>query len=227
MDQKYSISVILPAYNEEETVFRVLKRLEAVQKTLYIEIVFVDDGSNDRTFDIIKELSHIKVVHHCKNYGKGAAIRSGLKHSTGDILIIQDADLEYPPENIFKIVDPIVKKQADAVYGSRFLSSNMRMKVVHFLGNKILSAAASILYRTKLSDIMTGHKAFRKEVLHSLTLTRNGFEIEAEITAKLLLSGFKLLEVPVSYYPRKIGKSKINLKHGLTSLITLIIEKFK
>ena len=204
----------------------ILKKLGTLRKKLNLEVIFVDDSSTDRTFSIGKKLAPRKAIRHSENYGKGAAIRTGIKHSTGDVLVIQDADLEYPPENIPKIVDPIIRKQADAVYGSRLLDSNdTGMKVLHVVGNKILSAVASVLYGTRISDVMTGHKAFRKKAVDSLTLTRNGFEIEVEITAKLLLSRSKLVEVPVSYHTRERGRSKIGLRHGFTSLMTLVMER--
>lgn len=221
------ISVIVPAYNEEETITEVLRRLIKLQSEIKMEIVLIDDGSTDGTARIAEEFPVVKTIRHNKNCGKGAAIKTALKHVTGEVVVIQDADLEYPPENILRIIDPIIRDQADVVYGSRFLGQNERMSISHEIGNRILSTLASVLYGTKITDVMTGHKAISQRAVSSIELTENEFEVEVEITAKLLLSGFRLLEVPIPYCYRRKGLSKISYRHAFTSVTKLLVERVK
>lgn len=221
------VSVIIPAYNEEQTLPELLQRLRKLQTKIRLETVLVDDGSTDETAKIAQEFPEVKTVQHVTNYGKGAAIRTALKHTTGDIVVVQDADLEYPPDNVLKLIGPILENQADVVYGSRFLGKNKGMSLSHKLGNNILSVAASFLYGTKITDIMTGHKAFSRKAIKSIELTEREFEIEVEITVKVLLLGWRFLEVPISYYYRRKGLPKIGYKHAVNSLIKLFINRIK
>lgn len=161
------------------------------------------------------------MIQHKTNMGKGTAIRTGLENSTGDIIVIQDADLEYEPRFIPNLVEPIIAKRARVVYGSRFKGKCRGMKMGNRIGNIILSSATSMLFKTKITDTMTGYKAFTKEVLKDIKLTSRGFEFEPEVTAKVINRGIKILEVPIEYKGRRIGK-KITWTDGLKSLITLI-----
>jgi len=220
------VTAIVPVYNEEETLHKVLSRLERLGERMNLEIVVVDDGSIDGTAEIAKLFQSVKLISHSRNLGKGAAIASGLRNSEGTIVIIQDADLEYLPEEIPIIVQPILEDKADAVYGSRFMGECEGMKIAHKIGNTILSLTASVLFQKRITDVMTGHKAFRRSVLESFRLDENGFAIEVEITCKLTRNGYKLVEVPIKYRYRQKGYSKIKFKDGLSSLFTMIRLKF-
>jgi len=161
-------------------------------------------------------------VGHARNQGKGMAIITGMLKSRGDILVIQDADLEYLPEEIPRLIKPILNKQADVVFGSRFLGRIERMGITHWLGNKILSASVRLLYGIQITDVMTGHKAFSRKSLNSIELREKDFEIEVEFTAKLLRNGWKIAEVPISYSFRRNGRSKIGYMDGFRCFIKLL-----
>ena len=219
------VSVIVPCYNEAATVGLVVARVLGLQASLQvnIELVVVDDGSTDDTSAIVAEYPSVRLIRHGRNMGKGAAVRTGLANAAGDVIVIQDADLEYFPEEIPGLVEPILRNQADVVLGSRFVGRRPEgMGSSHLLGNRILSLAASLLFRRCITDVMTGHKAFRMTVLEGLRLERRGFEFETEVVAKALKSGCRLLEVPIRYRYREKGKAKIRWIHGLTSLLTLL-----
>jgi glycosyltransferase involved in cell wall biosynthesis len=219
--------VIVPVYNEEKAVGTVLEKLIQLRKKLPMEILVVDDGSVDETVNVVKTFPYISIISHPKNMGKGKAIATGLSKSRGEVVVIQDADGEYAPEEIQRIVAPILEKRADIVFGSRFLRStpNYGMSISHKFGNVILSFTASLLYNTKITDIMTGHKAFSREAINSINLLANGFEIEVEMTGKLLKKQWRLLEVPISYIKRRHGEAKITALDGLTSLAKLILYR--
>lgn len=219
------ISVIVPVYNEENTIGEVLSRLKSLKINMSMEIIVINDGSNDNTIKILKEHSDIKIIQHNYNRGKGIAIRNGIFNSNGNIIVIQDADLEYDPKQIPRLVKPILNRDADVVFGSRFLGKIEGMTFLHIIGNKILSFVAQLLYRKKITDIMTGYKAFNKNVIKFLDINENGFEVEVEITSKILKRNIKLLEVPISYKYRTTGYSKITYWHGLNSLIKLILYR--
>jgi len=221
------ISVIVPVYNEEMAIGEVLKKLTFLQKEMSLEIVVIDDGSFDKTIEVIRTFPSLTMIRHLKNLGKGKAIATGLSKSRGQIVVIQDADGEYAPEEIPKIVFPIVEKQADIVFGSRFLSINHDMSISHSFGNKILSLVAGLLYNAKITDVMTGCKAFSREAIESMDLSANGFEIEVEITGKLLKQGWKLQEIPISYTRRKHGRSKIRFIDGFICLLKLFFGRFR
>jgi len=219
------VSIIVPVYNEEEVIEEVLQRLEKLTETLNAEVIVVDDGSTDGSVRKVRKFPWVKLVRHKNNLGKGKAIATGMAHSRGQIIIIQDADMEYPPREIPKIIKPIIEGRADVVYGSRFLGRNEGMSFSHRLGNKILSLAASLLYGTRITDVMTGHKAFLRNFMHSPNFKEYGFEIEIELTAKLLRRKPNFLEIPVSYSYRRKGFSKISYKDGIKCLLKIFTSK--
>jgi len=212
------LSIIIPVYNEEKTVLEIIKRLSneeipGVEK----EIIVVDDGSTDSSKSKIKnlKLKDIKKVFHHKNMGKGAAVKTGIKNSTGDYIIIQDADLEYHPKFIKFLLEPIFKKQTKVVYGTRLkrmpnLKGEERTLqfLVHYLGNRFLSLVTSVLYGQWITDMETCYKLFPKNALNGVRLNAKGFEFEPEITTKLMKKGFKILEVPIETIPRGYDEGK-------------------
>jgi glycosyltransferase involved in cell wall biosynthesis len=202
------ISIITPVYNEINTIAEILKRVKQVN--LDKEIIIVDDFSTDGTRQFIESLkdSEIKKVFHQRNLGKGAAFRSGLKEAKGEIVVIQDADLEYYPEEYGELIDLIVKDRADVVYGSRFIGKHRCFLFTHYLGNKLVNLIANILYNTNLSDFMTGAKAFRRSVFEDIKLKSNRFGFEAEITAKIFKRGLRVYEIPICYSGRNYKEGK-------------------
>lgn len=228
--EKMKLSVIIPVYNEEETIEKVIKKVEAVR--INKEIIIVNDGSTDRTGEILKKYEKKHKLIHKENEGKGSAVIRGLKESTGNIIIIQDADLEYDPSDYPKIINPIMKGESEVVYGTRIFANKGNLKkqkftyASHYIGNKILTVLTNVLYGTKLTDMETGYKAFTKKALKGITLTAKGFELEPEITSKILKKGIKIKEMPIKYYSRsfKEGK-KINYKDGIKAAYYLIRYK--
>jgi len=224
------LTIIVPVYNERNTIKEILRRVRAVDLgEIAKEIIVVDDASTDGSADILKmeEDSTIKVLHHPKNMGKGAAVRTGLEHMTGDFMVIQDADLEYDPEDYRALLAPMLKKKAEVVYGSRFTGEHRDMLFWHMLGNKLLSLATNILYNTTISDMETCYKMFWRGALEGITIKSNGFNFEPEITAKILKKRIRVYEVPISYAGReyKEGK-KITWKDGFLAFWTLIKYRF-
>ncbi len=215
------LSVIIPVYNECETLEEILSRVERVPVTK--EIIIVDDFSTDGTRERLKELEGkegIKVLYHNKNLGKGSAIRTGITQATGDLVIIQDADLEYNPQDYLKMVRLFESKEILAVYGSRFKGKG-KFLLKSWLANIFLSFVTSLLFNERITDMETCYKMVRRDILLSLDLKSNRFEIEPEITAKLLKKGIRIYEVPISYSGRKKGK-KIKAKDGFIALYTLL-----
>lgn len=229
MDREF-LSVIMPVYNEKNTI------LKAVQKVLDLdilkELIIVDDASGDGTQEILKE-SHfpnkVKKLFHDKNIGKGAAVRTAVKEITGEIVAIQDADLEYDPMELRELAEPIKKGIADVVYGSRLWGGKTQRVHMfwHLLGNRFLTLVADILYNTTLTDIETCYKVFRADVLRGINIKSNGFSIEPEITAKILKKKLRVYEMPISYYGRTYEEGKkITWKHGFSALWALLKYRF-
>ncbi len=218
------LSVIIPVFNEKNTIEEIIKRVLAVD--ISKEIIAVDDGSTDGTTEILKKIAEnneIKVLYHQKNLGKGAAIRTALEKVTGDYVIIQDADLEYDPEDYQQMIKPILKGKAEVVYGSRFTGERKNMLFWHYVGNRFLSLVTNVLYNTTLSDMETCYKLFKTDIIKSLKLKAKGFEFEPEVTAKTLRKGVKIYEVPISYAGRDFSEGKkITWKAGFKALWTLI-----
>ena len=224
-----NLSVIIPVYNEVQNIAEILKRVQATG--LPWEIVIVDDGSTDGTRDILKELDgkdNVRVILHEKNQGKGAAVRTGFSEAKGDVFLIQDADLEYDPRDYPAILKPIEEGIADVVYGSRFLGGPRRSTMFwHMVANKLLTLATNILYNNILTDMETGYKVFRREVLDGITIHSNSFNFEPEFTAKILkrkcvFLKFQLLSIRVIIRMGRKSKSMMLLKQsGLCSNIVL------
>ncbi len=217
----YKLSVIIPVYNEEKTLWLVISRVAALP--LNTEIVIVDDFSTDGTRDILLKLVDVpglKVILKEKNEGKGAALRTGLQHVTGDYIIVQDADLEYNPRDIPGILEPLLRDEADVVYGSRFIGEEQQDESwIHRMGNAVLTGASNLLSGLKLTDMETCYKAFSKQVLRDLTIEQNRFGIEPELTAKLARRGYRFAEVPISYESRGYDEGK---KIGIRDLFNAI-----
>lgn len=215
--KRLTLSVIVPVYNEEKTVALVLKRL--LLQPSVSEIIVVNDGSSDKSAQQIKKITHKKITYLSKaNGGKGSAIQYGLKHATGEYVLIQDADLEYDPDDIPSLLEPIKKQKAEVVYGSRFLGPHLNLLFWHRVGNSLLNFLVNILYNTTLSDMETCYKVMPTKLLKSLTIQSNNFDIEPEITCKLLRKGIRIYEVPISYVGRDFtaGK-KITWKDGISA----------
>lgn len=222
------ISIIIPAYNEQETIHQLLNQVLAVDTSiLEKEIIVINDGSFDKTPEIISQIDNITIITHPKNLGKGAAVKAGLKRATGDIIIIQDADLEYDPKDIIQCANPIIKKEAEVIYGSRRLNPNNKKHsdAIFLFGGIILSKLTNVLYGSKLTDEPTCYKCFKSEIIKSIKIEADGFEWEPEVTAKILKRGFKIKEVPINYSPRKIGK-KIKYRDGLKAIFILLKYRF-
>jgi glycosyltransferase involved in cell wall biosynthesis len=228
MENKPILSIILPAYNEQTTIEKIVEQLLKV--TIPKEIIIIDDGSTDKTKEIIKTFNHqdIKKIFLKKNYGKSAAIRCGIKRAKGKITIIQDADLEYSPEDYTKLITPIIQNKTKVVYGTRFPKNRKQKNIsLFYLGNKLLTLITNILYNTGLTDEATCYKVFDTELLKNIKLKSRKFEFCPEITAKLSKKGHKIIEIPISYNPRskKQGK-KIRYHDGISAIATLIKYKF-
>jgi len=227
------LSIIIPVYNEKNTISQLLKKVENVDLgSIKKDIIIVDDGSADGTREVLRKIKNHKVFFHNINQGKGSAIRTGLKHANGDIIIIQDADLEYDPNEYPKLLKPILERKTKVVYGSRFLERPLLSKErwgipSHYIGNKLLSIVTSLLYQKWISDMETCYKVFTREVLNSITLRAKRFDFEPEITAKILKKGYKIIEVPIKYKHRsfKEGK-KISWKDGVKAIYYLLKYRF-
>lgn len=222
------VSVIIPVYNEFPAFDQVLERVRRapLPESCTKEIVVVDDGSTDGTAARVRDygLQGVIVGHQSiLNLGKGAAVRVGIALASGDIILIQDGDLEYDPNDYFRIVEPIVKGEADVVYGSRFLGKPKGMALANLLANRILTFSANLLYRARLTDEATAYKAFRTSVLRRINLQCRGFEFCPEVTAKLRRLGYTIREVPIGYNARGIAEGKkIRARHGIEALWTLL-----
>lgn len=217
------LSVIIPAYNECDTIEEIIRRVGMVN--IPKEIIVVDDSSTDGTRQILEAMDsdHVRVLYHDTNLGKGAAIRTALREVQGDVVIIQDADLEYDPVDYHAMLKLILEDRADVVYGSRFLGPHRAFLFWHYVGNKLLTLVTNILYNTILTDMETGYKMFRTEVLKGVQLRANRFDFEPEVTSKILKRGYRVFEVPISYAGREFHEGKkITWRDGLPALWTLI-----
>lgn len=220
-------SIIVPVFNEANTIEEIIRRIKA--NDLEKEILIVNDGSTDGTEKILKEMKSedIKVFHHQKNQGKGAAIRCALKEARGEIIIIQDADLEYPPEQYPEIIKPIIEGSADVIYGSRFIGTHRAFMFWHYLGNRLLALLTNLLYNTMLTDIETGRKVFKRAVFDQIVIRSNRFEFEAEVTAKVFKKKFRVMEIPITYYGRDYSEGKkITWKDAIPAIWALIKYRF-
>lgn len=220
------LSVVVPVYNEKNTIAEIIRRVQSVN--LAEEIIVVDDGSSDGTAEIVKGIPGIRVFSHAKNRGKGAAVRTGIEAAQGDLILIQDADLEYDPRDIPALIKPIEEGLADVVYGSRFLGGPRRPTMFwHMVANKLLTFLTNILYNNILTDMETGYKLFRREVLKEIRINSNNFDFEPEITAKLLKRKARIFEVPILFNPRDYSDGKkIGLKDAFEALWALLKYRF-
>jgi glycosyltransferase involved in cell wall biosynthesis len=222
------VSVIIPVYNERKTIREILKRVRAVD--IPKELIIVDDASTDGTWEILTAEAHqpnTRLFRHKQNLGKGGAVRTGLANAGGDIVLIQDADLEYDPRDYFVLLRPILEGRSKAVYGSRFLGEHKAMYFWHAVGNRFLTLVTNVLYDSTLTDMETCYKVFTREIAASLTIQQNRWGIDPEITAKILRQGERIYEVPISYNGRETWEGKkISWKDGLVVLATLVRYRF-
>lgn len=224
-----NVSVIMPVFNERDTIHEILRRVQQVQ--VVSEIIIVDDGSVDGTRQMLHELAdtdRVKIILHEKNSGKGAAVRTGIKNASGDVIIIQDADLEYDPNDYPLLLKPIAEGRSQVVYGSRFMgNTDPGFLFWSKVGNKTLTFFTNLLYNQRLTDMETCYKAFLRSLMDDIPLRSRRFELEPEITSKFLKRGIHILEVPIHYDPRGFSEGKkIGLRDGLEAIWTLIKYRF-
>jgi glycosyltransferase involved in cell wall biosynthesis len=224
-----NLSVVIPVYNEVENIGEILKRVQATK--LAKEIIIVDDGSKDGTRDTLRNLDgreNVRVILHERNQGKGAAVVTGLRAAQGDVLLIQDADLEYDPREYPILLQPIEEGKADVVYGSRFLGAPHRVTMFwHLMANRMLTLMTNVLYNTILTDMETGYKVFRREVIENMKIRAKRFDFEPEFTAKVLKRKYRIDEVPISFNPRDYSQGKkIGLKDAFEAVWTLLKYRF-
>jgi len=222
------LSIIIPVYNEKTTIKEIIKKISLID--IQKEIVIVDDCSSDGTVDILKDIESddLKVFYHERNMGKGAAVRTAFKHITGDIIIIQDADLEYDPRDYPSLIRPIIEGRADVVYGSRFLGGPHRVLFFwHYVGNRIITTFSNMLSNLNLTDMETGYKVFRREIIQNLKLKSNRFGFEPEITMKVAKASCRIYEMPISYWGRDYAEGKkISWKDGIAAIFHIFRFRF-
>ncbi|HLY32526.1 MAG TPA: glycosyltransferase family 2 protein [Ktedonobacterales bacterium] len=226
--QILAISVLIPVYNERKSLLEVVRRV--FEQPFPKEIIIVDDCSTDGTRELLQQIvwpENVRIFYHEKNKGKGAGIRTALQAATKDVIIIQDADLEYDPSDFTAVLRPIFDGVADVVYGSRFLGTHRSFMLHHYLGNKFLSLVTNVLFNNILTDMETGYKAFRAPVLKGVKIRSNRFDFEPEITAKVLKRGYRIYEVPIYYAGRDYAEGKkITWRDGFAALWALIRFRF-
>ncbi len=223
------LSIVVPIYNESQTIGKLLEKIVEIQQEK--EILVVDDGSTDGTREILDSIRHpeIRIFRHSENRGKGAAVRTGFANCSGEIVVIQDADLDQDLNIIYQLVQPVLSDGAQMVYGSRFLDGRPKMKWVNYWANKFLSFLTRFLYGSKITDVETCFKVFRADVLRNIALEGNGFEFEVEVTAKALKKGFKIHEVPIKrewYEENHHDSKKLNWTDGVKAVIALLKYRF-
>ena len=229
MTEAAKLTILIPVYNERRTVAEAVRRARTVDLPVDREILIIDDGSTDGTGEIIKRLvdSTVKVLTQPTNLGKGAALRRGFEESTGDYVIVYDADLEYDPRDWPAMLRPVLEGEARAVYGSRFTGERRNMMFWHWVGNRFLSLLTNVLYNTTISDMETCSKLIEGDLIRSLRLTSNRFDIEPEITAKLLRLGVRIYEIPIRYAGREVEEGKkISWRDGFPALWALVKYRF-
>jgi glycosyltransferase involved in cell wall biosynthesis len=222
------VSVVIPVFNERQTLVEIVSRVQRALAGREAEIVVVDDGSTDGTRELLGSLSGIRVIEHERNQGKGAALRTGFAAATGDVVIVQDADLEYDPRDYGKLLEPIEDGRADVVFGSRFLGGPHRVLLFwHYLANKLLTWLSNILTNLNLSDMETGYKVFRRSVLEKIQIRSDRFNFEPEITAKVAKARCRVYEVPISYSGRTYDEGKkIGALDGFSALWAILKYRF-
>lgn len=225
------LSIIVPIYNEEKTVQKIIQKLENFKMDkIEKEIILINDGSTDKTSDILNQYdSQYRIITHKINKGKGAAIRSGIAEARGGIIVIPDADLEYDPSDIPRLIEPILNDKADIVYGSRFLGDHPHRVLFfwHYVGNKILTTWSNMFTNLCLTDMETGYKAFRSEIIKKMPLRSNRFGIEVELTAKTAKTDARIFEIGISYYGRKYNEGKkITWKDGVKAVFLVVWFRF-
>ncbi len=224
------LSVVIPVFNERNTVGEAIRRVRDAPLPIDREIIVIDDGSDDGTGDILNRLrdSTVRVISYPNNRGKGAAVRRGIEEAKGDVIVVHDADLEYDPRDFGKLLRPLLEGQARVVYGSRFTGERRNMFFWHWVGNRFLSLVTNVLYNTTLSDMETCYKMFDAELLRSLRRTANRFEFEPEVTAKVLRLGERIWEVPITYAGRELHEGKkITWRDGIPALKVLVTTRLQ
>jgi len=223
------ISIIIPAYNEEITIGELVSKVQMVDfEKNEKEIIVVDDGSYDKSYENASKLKNIILLKHKQNQGKGAAVKTGIKRASGDIILIQDADLELDPQDIPLLIKPLIEGESLAVYGSRLIGKkNPKHNFLYYFGGKFITFITDLLYGIKLTDEPCGYKAFKADLIKKIKINDNGFGFEPEITAKIARMKIKIKEVPVSYYPRnRMQGKKLNILDGMRAVWTLFKYRF-
>ena len=222
------LSIIIPVYNEEATIGEVLRRVFSVKLDGWkSQVIVVDDGSTDKTREILASWQKkATVIFQSINQGKGAAVTEGMKRAIGEVILLQDADLEYNPADYPKLLEQFANQRVTVVYGSRFLGPHLSTMYLYALGNKFVTWVTNVLYNTNITDMETGYKVFRRSVLDGITIRAKRFDFEPEFTAKILKSGHQIYEIPISYFGRKFSEGKkLTWRDGVVALGTLLYQR--